>query len=154
MKLYRPLSPDKKKKWYGNADLEDVGGYNILNKKGKLLIITSSTKDCMMLREFGFPAICFNSETIVGKDGCYEYVDEVIKAVKYRFENVVTMFDNDEAGKKQSERLRALYRISPIYSVGGKDITDSVKNKGKRFALKRLKRALSKNFKINMSMPF
>jgi hypothetical protein len=32
-KFYRPLSPDKKKKWAGNSTAEDIGGLAQLPKK-------------------------------------------------------------------------------------------------------------------------
>lgn len=145
IKLYRPLSVDKAKKWYGNSNAEDVAGLNCLPKSSKLLILTKSMKDVMVLREMGFNAISFNGESVGSGD--VPYLEDLIRTLKYRFENIVLLYDNDEAGVKHSLKLEGKYRLRSCRLTKGKDISDVVSVHSFSTAFKHLKKCLSKSLR-------
>ncbi|MGL5079525.1 MAG: hypothetical protein ACRDBG_27315, partial [Waterburya sp.] len=140
-KIYRPLAKNKKDKWRSTALLQDVYGLEHLKKKGRLLFITSSVKDLMTLNSFGFQAICFSSEALPKRGENYEFLKSLIGNLNRRFEYVLSIFDNDEAGKAGAAVLLGLG--VPGFQLKAKDPFDSV------IIFKRLKtfRVLKKNVK-------
>ena len=62
MKIYRPHSLTRKDKWRNNCGTYDLQGLAQLPDKGKLLIITKSLKDIMVLYEYGYTAVAPQSE--------------------------------------------------------------------------------------------
>src|SRR5690606_12979161 len=64
-KIYRPFSPDKKYKWLSNTRIDNIQGMKQLPERGELLIITSSLKDCMVLRVLGYYAIAPMGEGMI-----------------------------------------------------------------------------------------
>jgi DNA primase len=48
-----------------------------------------------------------------------------------KYENVVTIFDNDEAGKKAVEKYKERYGITGFSIDLEKDVSDSIKKYGK-----------------------
>lgn len=152
IKLYRPLSVDKSKKWYGNSSSDDLGGFEQLPKKGNLLVITKSLKDTMVLCEMGIPALSFNAESVgVGENTDYA---DLIKMLKYRFYNVVVLYDNDDAGIVAARKLCAKYNLRSIVLQKEKDISDLVFRYGKPKAFKQLKKRLSRVLRITTITPY
>lgn len=146
-KLYRPLSPDTTKKWKNVCDGYDVQGYLQLPARSSLVIITSSLKDVMVLRELGFNAIAFNSEGIPKKDGeGKKHIQSVITDLKERFDTVITFMDNDEAGKKAKAILEEHYGLSGILIPDNfpKDISDYIKKYNRNKTLRLLKKLITK----------
>lgn len=126
-KIYRPLA-SKNKKWRNNNPYGVHAGYTQLPKKGRLLIITKSLKDVMSLYECLFiPSIAVQSETCFIKD-------TVVEEYKTRFNQIVTLFDNDRQGIEQGESYQKLYNIPSIFIPDKhrvKDFSDLVKQVGK-----------------------
>lgn len=144
-KAYRPLSKDSTKKWKSNSTIEDVSGFHQLPKSSKLLVITSSMKDVMLLRELGYNAIAFNSEGIPTKGENGKFVAGLFEELKLRFEKIVFFMDNDLPGKQYSLKLTSHYRIPHILIPDNepKDISDYAK----KYGLRRTKRMFNKLIK-------
>lgn len=144
-KLYRPYSPDRKKKWYGDSNESDIGGLNCLPAQGRLVILTKSIKDCMVLWELGFPAVCLNAEGIGAGKGSSEVVKDLMKLLTKRFSYVVILYDNDEAGIKHSNALSNKFGLVNVMLHKAKDISDLVCKFGPYVGHRYLKRRLAKS---------
>jgi len=156
LKLYRPLA-EKAKKWAGNANAGDVGGFFQLQKKGVLCFITSSIKDVMVLRQHGFPAICFNGEAygIAEDSGASKIVDTYVKILKSRFKYVCLFLDNDAAGLMASGILSRKHKIPFITTKSKqKDISDFQKKYGVHKTYKTIKKSICAHFKQVDYVPF
>lgn len=124
LKFYRPLTEDKKKKWYGDSNGDDVGGFEQLNPTGSICFITSSLKDVMVLRTLGFNAVCLNGEGYgLGEP---KTMNNLIANLRRRFRFVMFYMNNDDAGLKFSSKLNWTYRIPYITNPENtpKDISD------------------------------
>lgn len=153
IKIYRPLSPDKSKKWGGNANTKDIGGMFQLTRKGKLLLITSSIKDIMVLKQHGFQAICFNGEGYGTSDKSYNELRPYIIGLKKRFENIVLFLDADDAGVSYSMKLASKLKCKYIILPKEKDISDYQKKYGVISTFRLVKKLISKKFKQD-GVPF
>ena len=138
-KIYRPYSIEKKDKWRNNCNLYDLQGLEQLPKKGKLLIITKSLKDVMVLYEFGYTAIAPQSEQS-------NIPKSLLKNLKERFEKITVFFDYDEGGLSGAKKLAKQHSIDyifidkfylDIYNI--KDISDFTKEMSKEKTLELLK---------------
>ena len=154
VKFYRPLSEDKKKKWYGNSDGEDIGGLEQLNPKGSICFITSSLKDVMVLRELGFNAVCLNGEGYGVNDT--RTMQNLINFLRKRFRYVMFYMNNDGPGMMNSFKLNYIYRVpfvtNPLNTP--KDPSDDLKKYGKHPTFRMLKKIISKKFKNYETVPF
>lgn len=99
-KIYRPLSREKKRKWLATTTIWDIQGMKQLPAKGELLIITSSMKDLLVLRQLGYTAIAPGGEA----HGIPEKIMDYLWAC---FDNIVVFYDNDPPGKLSAERFQA-----------------------------------------------
>lgn len=145
LKVYRPLS-NIRYKWRSNCSSYDIQGLEQLKDNGNLLIITKSLKDVMSLYELGYDAVAPQSEV--------SHIPKVImNHLKSRFKNILIFFDNDSSGeigaKKLSEEYSIPYTYIPkhyynLYNV--KDVSDLVKNFGKKEALKVIKQAINEAY--------
>ncbi len=100
--------------------------YQPRNKKFKpYLIICSSLKDAMCLKQFGYnlEVIAPDSENTVIKP-------YIIENLKKKYKKVVTLFDNDVAGHNAVNKYKQLYDIKGTWLDSSKDIADLVKEKG------------------------
>lgn len=123
-----------------------INGWIQLPKKDELVIITKSMKDVMTLDSLGYNAIAMQSEHTIP----YDYI---IEELEERFDRIISFYDYDNAGRKNSNTLKKLYDIEPIYLTNGenetfnyeaKDISDFVSLKGRE----RAKEFLRENTKI------
>lgn len=156
MKIYRPLA-EKAKKWGGNANAKDVGGFFQLKKRGTICFVTSSIKDIMVLRQHGFPSICFNGEAYGTSEtsDASKVVDMYIKILKTRFKHVCLFLDNDEAGLTSAALLGRKHRIPFITTESDyKDISDFQKKFGVHKTYKLIKKRLRSHFKSLKDVPF
>lgn len=123
-KIYSPLSLTSK--WITNCKAHHYQGYNQLPMSGDLLIITKSLKDVMVLYQMGVASIAPNSESSL-------IDDDFMRLLHRRFEKVILLFDNDEAGIRGANRIRYHHGIDSIiipYEYHAKDISDAVKLHG------------------------
>ena len=131
-RIYYPLNKEKGIRFLTNWPAKKIQGFDVLPKKGNLLVITKSMKDCMLLYEFGISAIAPNSENLF-------ISDKVLEQLKQRFKHIVVIYDSDIAGlsnmikiKKQHPEL--IYTWIPK-KYEAKDISDLYKFKGKQITL-------------------
>jgi hypothetical protein len=151
VKTYKPLTVDSKTKWGGNSGGEDVFGLDRLPKTGQLLFVTSSLKDIMVLKELGYNAIAFNGEGYgLGEGETSRFVTKTLAKLERRFEHIVFYLDNDEPGINFATKLAHKFSKKFIYNPIGtpKDISDYVKAKSFYNGKRRIKRLLSKTFRV------
>ena len=125
-KIYYPYR--KNFRFIGNIKTTTIQGYNQLPKKSKLLVITKSLKDCMVLYNLGIAAIAPQSET--------QFIqDNVLEVLKKRFKHIVLLFDNDQTGLEFTNKIKRKYKwITPMIiplKYKAKDISDFYKAYGR-----------------------
>ncbi len=134
-KIYQPYEA-KQRKWINNANYSVHQGYTQLPPKGWLLIITKSLKDVMSLHDcLGVSAIGLQSESVMMKDS-------VMDEYKSRFNKVICLFDNDQAGKKLSVSFTEKYNVPHFFVPelpNVTDFSDLVKGIGKEDAIQIVK---------------
>ena len=79
----------------------------------------------MCLSGFGYniEVIAPNSENTIIKP-------YIIENLKNKYKKCITLFDNDEAGKKAIDNYKKMYDIKGVYLDISKDLSDSVKDQG------------------------
>ena len=122
VKIYKPKDEKQFRFQYLGIKAPDfIFGWNQLPEKGESVFITGGEKDVMSLFSKGFPAIALNSETA----SLNKHISDDLKT---RFTKVIILYDNDETGLKQSERLAIEHNLNrlilPEISNNGKDISD------------------------------
>lgn len=97
------------------------------------LIITSSTKDAMVLYECGYNSIAPTSEN--ARSGLMEHLGKL----REKFDYIYVMYDNDDPGRKASEALMKTFKYieKDIYTKELKDPSDYSEKYG-LFKLKEL----------------
>lgn len=125
-KIYYPFR--KTFRFIGNIKTTTIQGYQQLPKKSKLLVITKSLKDVMLLFTLGIAAIAPQSET--------QFIsDDVLNTLKTRFKYIVLVFDNDQTGIEFTNKIKRKYNwIIPMIiprKYKAKDISDFYKMYGR-----------------------
>lgn len=122
-KIYNPFEKKYRFSWLGDKPTEYVFGLNQLPKSIDTVFITGGEKDVMTLHSRGYAAICLNSETSFPSD-------KLMTKLKLDFENVIILYDLDDTGIKQSEKIAKSFKIqrmilpSVVTQKGGKDVSD------------------------------
>ena len=158
-KIYRPLSKERREKWSGNSNAEDISGFPQLPYRGKLLIITSSLKDVMVLKTLGYSAISFNGEGYGTSDSeSSRYLARIILSLRRRFEYILFFMDNDKPGIDYSVKLSHKHGLPhALLPVGPKDISDYIQKNKSLKTHRTLKKLISKtirNERSNSEIPF
>lgn len=127
LKVYQPFNI-KGFKWSNKHDRSVISLWTKVPEKGKRICICSSLKDALCLwANTGIPAISVQGEG-------YSMSETAINELKKRFERIYVLFDNDEPGLKDGEKLSHetgfINVVLPPFK-GGKDISDYYKIKGK-----------------------
>lgn len=127
LKVYQPFNT-KGFKWSNKHDRSVISLWTKVPEKGKRICICSSLKDALCLwANTGIPAISVQGEG-------YSMSETAINELKKRFERIYVLFDNDEPGLKDGEKLSHetgfINVVLPPFK-GGKDISDYYKIKGK-----------------------
>lgn len=128
-KIYQPKTLDKK--FIKVADF--VQGADQLSGH-KNLVITSSLKDIMAIKslKLEIDLIAPDSENSIIKASLMEDFNSV-------YENIILLFDNDEAGIKGMQRYKELYPfVKPTILPMSKDPADSIKDFGAKEVRNRL----------------
>ncbi len=123
LKIYNPHSITKEGKWLSNVGSDCLQGYDQLKNSGELLILTKSMKDVLCLYEMQYSSVAVQAETNDLSKKSYE-------ELKKRFKTIISLYDNDEAGKNGAQKLLDKYNILPIFIpeiTGCKDISDFIK---------------------------
>lgn len=131
-RIYYPQNKSSGIRFLTNWPAKKIQGFEMLPKKGNLLIITKSMKDCMLLYEFGINAIAPNSENLF-------ISDTVLEQLKKRFKHIVVLYDNDLAGLAGMRKIKQAHP-ELIYTwiprkYEAKDISDLYKNRGRQLTL-------------------
>lgn len=139
-KIYRPLNPEKRGKWFANAGSEDLQGLPLLEDYRLLLIITSSMKDALVLKKLGYQAVAPSGEGVRIPDNVWNYLEATSQ-------KIIFFNDSDRAGyeytfKLAKERNKDYIFIPTYYLV--KDISDFVKEYGIEEARKLMNRLLKR----------
>lgn len=127
LKVYQPFNT-KGFKWSNKHDRSVISLWTKVPEKGKRICICSSLKDALCLwANTGIPAISVQGEG-------YSMSETAVNVLKKRFERIYVLFDNDEPGLKDGEKLSHetgfINVVLPPFK-GGKDISDYYKIKGK-----------------------
>lgn len=134
-KIYQPKVQDKK-----FIKVNDyVQGAEQLQGKD-YLIITSSLKDLMALKSLklkNIDVIAPDSENTMIKK-------ELMELYKQQYKQVITLFDNDEAGQKAMQKYYETYDVPFIHLKMSKDLADSVRDFGPMETIMQLVPALTK----------
>jgi hypothetical protein len=101
IKIYTPLTNNKKFKWFTNCTQDDVGNIDNLPISGKKLIITKSYKDWRVLTNYNINGVWLQNEGGIPNMS-------ILSNLSNRFEEIIIFFDNDITGKKQSEKLKLI----------------------------------------------
>jgi hypothetical protein len=105
--IYCPLGT-RKNKFRTNTTIYDIHGLEQLPKYGKLLIITKSKKDVMVLDRLGYNAIAPCGEnTPIPK--------VIIDELKKRFNRIIILYDNDKAGLEGAKKLAEEHQLKYVY---------------------------------------
>ena len=137
LELWRCYFPKRTSfRFITNWPSKKIQGYDQLQKKGKLLVITKSMKDSMCLYSCGITACAPNSENLF-------ISDKVLEDLKNRFKNIVVLYDNDRPGlynmaKIRKEHPELTYVFIPK-KYGSKDISDFYKDHGRKETLNLIK---------------
>ena len=136
-KIYYPYR--KNFRFIGNIKTTTIQGYNQLPKKSKLLVITKSLKDCMVLYNLGIAAIAPQSET--------QFIeDNVLEVLKKRIKHIVLLFDNDQTGLEFTNKIKRKYKwIAPMIiplKYKAKDISDFYKAYGRDKTIELIKEGI------------
>jgi len=129
VKIYKPFEANHKYRFVhlGKKQSDFIFGYNQLPGVADQLIITGGEKDVLTLASLGYNAISLNSETAT---------ISTAKATELltRFKEIVVLYDIDETGLRESEKLckafgfKQAFLPSGLYPVNEKDISDFIKN--------------------------
>lgn len=138
IKIYQPYN--KKQKFYNVKDY--LQGLDQLEYKYNNLVICSSLKDAMCLKSFNYKleVLAPSSENTMIKP-------YIINNLKTKYKKVITLFDNDEAGKKAINAYKKLYDIDGCALPICKDLSDAVKKHGFEIINKELKPLLIETLK-------
>jgi len=138
-KIYRPYAMNKRDKWRNNCGSYDLQGLEQLPESGKLLIITKSLKDVMVLHRHGYASVAPQSENSIVPMVLMEHL-------RTRFEKIIVFFDYDEGGVRGAETLCKRHDLEKIFIdkhyldvYGIKDISDFASEMSKEKTIKLLK---------------
>tara|TARA_R110000751_G_scaffold137248_3_gene240633 strand:- start:3319 stop:4335 length:1017 start_codon:yes stop_codon:yes gene_type:complete len=120
-KIYQPYDRDGGK-WMSNVPGTCLQGFDQLPISDDVLIITKSLKDVMVIDELNLSAIAPHGEN-------FAIADELMVELKLRFDEVVILYDNDEAGIIAANKLAQEYGLRCIFlPTGTKDVSDFVES--------------------------
>lgn len=120
IKIYQPFNKDGFK-WCTSTDSSVISLWTKVPQSGDKICICSSLKDALCLwSNTGIPALATQGEG-------YTMSDTAVNELKRRFKKVYVLFDNDEAGLIDGEKLCKqtgfINIVLPVFE-GGKDISD------------------------------
>ena len=127
MKIYQPLNT-MGFKWRNNHDGSVIALWDKIPERGKSVCVCSSVKDALCLSvNARMPAVALQGEG-------YGISETAASELRRRYERVYVLFDNDEAGLVDGEKLsrETGFRnvVLPPFD-GGKDVSDLYKTKGR-----------------------
>jgi hypothetical protein len=123
IKVYQPLG-ERKRKWVNKHDRSVISLWTKIPEYGDKLVICSSLKDALCLwSNTGIPAIALQGEG-------YGISNTALQELKRRYKQIYILFDNDEAGLADGEKLAAQTGFTNVVLPpfnNGKDVSDLYK---------------------------
>jgi twinkle protein len=104
---------DKSFKWLGDTDKISLFGQNLWRDGGKSVIITEGEIDCMSVSQVQgnkYPVVSVPS----GASSAKKYIKRELEWLS-KFEKIILMFDNDEAGTKASVECANILPVKKAY---------------------------------------
>lgn len=141
-KIYQPMVQEKKFLKVRSY----LQGYDQLTFTKPNLVITSSLKDVLSFNRLNFKSIeCVapDSENSTMSESLFYELDKKYKCI-------ITIFDNDEAGKKANVRYKERYGINGFALDMEKDISDSVAKYGLQQVRNEIEPLLIENIYTNL----
>lgn len=123
-------------KWMYDGDSDNLEGWDKLDDKGDLVILTKSYKDVIEYRNLDINAISLPSETSIFKK-------EVKEELEKRFKKVIVNLDGDRQGIESTNKIVAEFDLEHFYIDEAKDLSDFVKLKGLDKAKKMIDRKIN-----------
>jgi len=120
-KIYQPRSKAHK----FHKVKQHLQGYDQLKFDKPYLVICSSLKDALCLRSMGY-----NIEVVAPDSENVSIKPHIIEHLKKKYKKVITLFDNDSAGKKAVALYKDTYKINGFVLDISKDISDAMKEHG------------------------
>jgi hypothetical protein len=121
-KIYHPYVKD-----YKFIKVKDyIQGSDQLTMKVPYLVICSSLKDVMAFRKMGYK----NAEAIAPDSENSMIPEHVMNAYKFKYQSIVTLFDNDQAGIESMKKYELKYNIPYVLLELSKDLSDSLRDHG------------------------
>lgn len=118
-KIYQPMVKDRK----FMKIKSHVQGYDQLERKSPLLVITKGLKDVGVIKKMGWESIAPDSENSL-------LPKEVVDDIKSSYLDIITIFDSDSPGMLGMQRYKQEYGFPYISLDLEKDPSDSVKVHG------------------------
>lgn len=118
--VYKVYQPHSKKHKFFKAK-QYLQGFDQLKFNQPYLVICSSLKDAMCLRSMGY-----NIEVIAPDSENTMIKPHIIEHLKKKYKKVITLFDNDEAGKNAVGKYASTYKIHGCVPTICKDISDAM----------------------------
>jgi hypothetical protein len=140
-KIYQPKTQEKKFLKIANY----IQGVEQLRGE-RWLLITSSLKDLLSLKslKLEIDVVAPDSEnTLINQNQMDAWIE--------RYEKVLVMFDNDEAGIRAMQKYRETYNVSPILLDMSKDLSDSIRDHGAKEVRNRLVPMINRKISETMS---
>lgn len=140
LELWRCYFPKRTSfRFITNWPSKKIQGYDQLPKKGKLLVITKSMKDCLSMYSCGITAIAPCSENL--------FVSEnVLEDLKKRFKYIVVFYDNDLPGISNMRKIRRTHPELNFFYIPrcyeAKDFSDFYAKYGRKKTLETIKHYL------------
>lgn len=120
-KIYRPKNPDFK--FYTVTPY--IQGSEQLTYSQSTLIICSSLKDTMSLR-----SLDLSVESVAPPSENTMLPKSVLSAYALKYKRILTLFDNDTAGKLAMNKYESMFNIPGVYLKLSKDLSDSIRDFG------------------------
>jgi len=120
-KIYQPHS--KRHKFHKVKPY--LQGFDQLRFDQPYLVICSSLKDAMCLKGMGY-----NLEVLAPDSENTMIKPHIIEHLKKKYKKIITLFDNDDAGKAAINKYSELYKLDGMVCPSAKDISDAMKNSG------------------------
>ena len=122
--VYKVYQPHSKKHKFFKAK-QYLQGFDQLKFDQPYLVICSSLKDAMCLKSMGY-----NIEVISPDSENTMIKPHIIEHLKKKYKKVITLFDNDEAGRHAVDMYAKTYNIDGFVPTICKDISDAMVEHG------------------------
>tara|TARA_R110001592_G_scaffold45643_4_gene145865 strand:- start:2203 stop:3180 length:978 start_codon:yes stop_codon:yes gene_type:complete len=139
--VYKVYQPHSKKHKFFKAK-QYLQGFDQLKFNQPYLVICSSLKDAMCLKNMGY-----NLEVLAPDSENTMIKPHIIEHLKKKYKRIITLFDNDDAGKAAIVKYAKVYGLNGMIFPTAKDISDAMKEKGFEYVHSILKPTLKKTLK-------